>query len=128
MANTQPSTSRTPDIASQARCLAYHDTTVSIRGEYSDKPDFALSVRIDVNRPIDPDATSIASFHPYHFTLVIDDVVVAFNSYHYIADAVRQWNYLADIFGYPYVDYDGYALRVADQGEPEPEPEPEPAA
>lgn len=129
MANTQPSTSARPDIASQARCLAYHDTHVDIRGEYSDKPDFALSVRIDVNRSIDPDATSIANFHPYYFTLVIDDIVVAFNSYHYMTDAVRQWNTLADIFGYPYVDYDGYTLRVADSPDDQGDsPEPDPAA
>lgn len=105
------------------RCLARHSAPVDIRGEYSDRPDHHLVARIDVDGSTDIGAMDSKNYEPYLFALLIDDVVVAFDTYHYVTDATRKWNTLADIFGYPYVDYDGYTLHVANSPD-----EPVPAA
>ena len=130
-------TINTPEAVARMkrRCLARYDAPVDIRGEYSDRPDHRLLVRIDVNESTATKAIygarggmliTSADYMPYVFTLAIDDEVIAFGVHHYVTDAIRRWNKLADIFGYPYVEHDGYTLHVADS--PEPEPEPEPAA
>lgn len=100
-----------------------HSAPVDIRSEYSDSPNHHLVARIDVDGCTDIGAMDSKTYEPYVFTLSIDDVVVAFDTYHYVTNATRKWNTLADIFGYPYVDYDGYTLHVADEST-----EPEPAA
>ena len=95
------------------RCLACCIAVVDIRGEYSDRPDHYLTARIDVY-----DTDSIPTkYEPYIFTLIIDDIVVDHDTYRYLSYAVEKWNRLADIFGYPYVDYDGYTLHVANSSD-----------
>lgn len=105
------------------RNLVKYEVNANIHSEYADSPNHRLVARIDVDGSTDIGAMDDSNYTPYTFTLTIDDVVVACFSYHHVVNAIQRWDTLADIFGYPYVDYDGYTLHVADSPD-----EPVPAA
>lgn len=105
------------------RNLIRYELNADIHSEYADSPNHRLVVRIDVNTDTSTEAMystagglmiASADTLPYIFTLCVDDTVVAFCVYPYVTGAIRRWNRLAAIFGFPRCTHDGRKVHIVD--------------